>query len=1244
MRKHALIPIVLGILAPSVAFGFIQERTPTAVPIRWNLSASQPNINNGMVEYVINKRGSEDTGFTAVVPAVEAAFATWRNDAGGSVIDFVRLADPSTLSEGTKPNKADQVNVVYWDEDPRNAYMVPVFSFAVVVRDVNGTTGELRDADIVLNGFQYLWTTQADGNFKSKTGPADIQEALTKAVGEFIGLNVVPTMGSVLQETDYPGNTSRRSLTQDELAAALDIYPPTPNPAVTSISGIVTRSGIGVFGVYVAAFQNGVPVVGAITDQGGNYSIRRLPAVAASYTVRALTARRPSAISSPFYSMLDNDLLSEAYLNAAIDPATTVTTVPGADVPLINLEVAAAGTADPWEPDNDQANAKTIATDSSRQIHHTFPAVDTDVVKFSATAGRLYAIETSNLGSGVGDSDTIITLRNPSFTPIASNDDRNLKQRSRGSRIAFRASVSGMHFVEIVQKVAGVAGSGTAYDIAVTDLGTAAPTPTVSSVTPAQGSQGGGYQVSISGSNFLPGASVSFGGLAGTEVDVVSSTKLFVTVPSTGTPGPVNITVTNLGGAASAPLAGGFTYLGDVTTVGTYFDATFAAFGTFPGGDSDAVAWTDYDADRDLDIYFTTDLAGQLWRNNGNATFTNVTAASGITAGDPANPESAAWGDYNNDGCIDVYKVNLVVTANKRLLRNNCDGTFTDVTATAGVAGRTNGRSRDAAWADYNNDGWLDLFVAYDDLAGPNQLFRNRQDGTFTEVASTAGVNNTGSGFNCNWADFNRDGWPDLFLVRSGAQSDILYKNNADGTFSDVTVSAGITDTAQGADAVWGDFNNDGWPDLYVVGLTGINHLFQNDLDGTFTDVSVVSGTNDTFGAARGAAVADFDSDGRLDIFVAQAFDGRTDSQIDFLFHNDGGGTPAFSDSTFNSGVDDPFNGLSAAFGDYTGNGAADLFVGNAGSGNDVLWENQANRNNSLVVQLVGTISNRLGIGARVVVTADLDGAGPMPAVTQTKEMIGGSKGQNPVELHFGLGRANVENLQVDALTVFWPASALTQMFLDGLAPNQVLTIFEGAPGVSITRVSPSSGPTAGGTTVVITGMNFEPDATVKFGGLSATVLPPVLGNRITATTPAHAAGAVDVTVTNPSRSVGDPLREGVLPNGFVYVSGDPLDSLECFDPVNTTCVWANVPGAAAYDVIRGNISSLQIVGGTQVSLGSVVCIENESTDTTTAPNHRDAATPALGQGFFYLFRVSGGTYGSSSSGLPRVAGSGTCP
>lgn len=1219
--------------------------------MKWHLTAIQPNISNGMVEYVINKRGSDDVAFANVVTAVEAAFGTWRFT-NGSVIDFVRQLDSSTLPIGTIPSRLDQLNVVYWEEDPANSFLIRPLSFATVIRAVQ-SDGKILDVDIVLNGYRFLWTDQANGNFSSLTGHVDIRETITIGVGEFIGFNRVPTDGSVLEEFSYAGSIAKRTLTQDERAGALQAYPPVSPPPVTSISGRVTRSSNPVFGAYAAAFQVGIPVVGAIADPNGVYSIKGL--APGSYTVRVLTAKAPD---DSFYTPLDNDFLSESYSNAATDPATFVTAMSGSDTPMIDIDVSVANAADPWEPDNTKAQADAnpltlIATNDSRQIHHSFPAMDVDVVRFTATAGNLYAIQTSNLGTGDTDSDTKIRLLNPGFTELEPNDDRNPKQDSKTSRIVRRATVSGTHYVEISQTSPTASGSGTAYDISVIDLGPTTSTAAVSFLSPNSGPQGGGYQVMVTGTNFLPRTNVSFGGVAATEVDSINSFQLFVTVPPAASPGPVSIVVTNDGSAPSAPLAGGFTYLSDITTLGTYVDATNSAFGFTPGQDSDAVAWIDYDNDEYLDIYFTTGVppaasAHQLWRNDADGTFTNVSGSSGITIGDPANPESVAWGDFNNDGCIDVYKVNLVVTANKKLLQNNCTGGFTDVTAAAGVAGRSNGRSRDAAWADYNNDGWLDLFVAYDDLDpnGGNQLFRNQQNGMFTDVAATVGLKNVGSGFNANWADYNLDGRPDLFLLRSGAQSDILYENTPDGTFTDVTGFAGILDTPQGTDAVWGDFDNDGDQDLYVVASTGLNRMFRNNGNETFTDVSTpsvmgVPGTGDTLGSAQAVSVADYDNDGRLDIFVAQRFDGFEFSEIDVLFHNDG--NFAFSDGTFDAGVDDPFNGLAAAFGDYTNNFTQDLFVGNAGL-SDVLWRNQASRNNALVVRLVGDISNRLGIGARVTITADLDGTGPMSPVMQTREMIGGSKSQAAIEAHFGLGRANVENLVVNSIRVVWPTSGIDWTSVDGLAPNQVVTIYEGPPRISVSRVTPSSGPVGGGTVAVITGMNFEPNATVRIGGTLVTPMGPVLHNKITVTTPPHAAGVAAVRVTNPSQPLGHPLREDTLPGAFIYFSGDPLNTLHCFDAENTTCVWAPVPGATAYDVIRGNVSNLLIVGGTQVSLGSVTCIENESGDTSTAPSHRDAAIPTLGQSYFYLFRVSGGNYGTSSSGLPRVPGSGTCP
>jgi hypothetical protein len=1247
MRNFWLRGLFAATVALAIAFptwSFIQERTPGNTPVRWDLLATQPNISGGRVLYLINKQGSDDLEFAALTTAVDSAFATWRM-ANGSIIDFLRVSDPSASPSGTRPTSFDQINAIFWEEDPRNTHAIEPDTFARVLRRVDGTTGRILDVDIVLNGFQFLWSAVADGNFSSVTGPLDVQETLTKAVGEFIGLNPVPTTGTVMQAIDFPGDTSRRTLGADDRAAALDLYTSGAAPPVTSISGRVARSGTGVFGAYVVAFQNGAPVVGAPTDTSGNYSIRRLPA--GTYTVRAITLT-PFPPGS-FFATLDSNFLSEAFLNSATDPATAVVASEGSDTPGIDLEVQGATSPDPWEPNDILGDAKQIPTDGTRQIHHSHQTGDIDFVRFDAILGRFYLIETANLGSGGTFSfptlsDTTLALTDPGGNPINQNNDRNSKQRNRASRIVFRASTTGSHIVRAAQFNSGTAGSGTAYDLSIIDLGATLPTPVVTSVLPQEGFTEGGIQVRVAGSNFIPGASVTFGGVPGTEVDVLSPTLLFATVPAASSPGPVNVVVTNPDGNPSAPLVGGFTYFEGITE--SFFNDTSGAFTNFPftPGESDAVAWTDYDNDGDLDPFFTTSSAAQLGRNEIDFTFTQVSGSSGIVAetGGVINPESAAWGDYNNDGCMDVYKVNLVVAANKTLLRNNCDGTFTNVTAAAGVAGRSNGRSRDASWADYDNDGFLDLFVAYDDLLGPNQLFRNLGDGRFVDVAQSAGVDNVGRALNANWGDYNGDGFQDLYLVRSGTDTDILYRNDGDGSFTDATTLAGITDTAQGADAAWGDFNNDEFLDLYVVGLSGLNRLFLNDGDGTFTDVSTASGTNNTFGSARAVSLADFDNDGDLDIFVAQAFDGRQDSQIDFLFRNTGGGPPFFSDATFDAGVFDNLNGLAAAFGDYTADGVQDLMVGNAQTAGDILWFNAADRHDWLVVKLVGSASNRAGIGARVSVTADLDGNENTPPVTQSRQVFGGSKGQSPVQAVFGLGRTRPETKSVNELTVFWPSGLVSGPFLS-LARNQVVTVFEAPPGILVSRVTPGSGPGAGGTTVVVSGENFDPDAVVRFGGTQASVVSRTGTNSITVTTPAHPAGLVDVSVTNPSRAVGDLLREATLRNGFLYFTGDPLTTLTIFDVMNTTLTWGSVVGAIGYDVIRGNLGSLQTVDG-QVDLGSLVCIENESADTTTAPNHVDPNTPSPGQAFFYLFRVSGGTYGSSSAGLPRIPGPGTCP
>lgn len=243
------------------AWGFVQEKTPAGVPVRWNLAASQPNVSGGKVVYVINKRGSDDLAIASLTTAVDNAFAAWRL-VNSSVIDFNRVVDPSTDARGTLPNRADQVNVVYWDEDPRNKSVIPGLTFVRPIRTVDltpGNEGVILDVDIILNAFQFKWIVKTDDNFTSLTGPADVQSVMTTAVGSLMGLNEVPTMGSVMEKFDFAGNTTRRSLTDDERAAALDIYPPGSPPALTSISGQVTRAAQPVFGAYSWHFRAAGP-------------------------------------------------------------------------------------------------------------------------------------------------------------------------------------------------------------------------------------------------------------------------------------------------------------------------------------------------------------------------------------------------------------------------------------------------------------------------------------------------------------------------------------------------------------------------------------------------------------------------------------------------------------------------------------------------------------------------------------------------------------------------------------------------------------------------------------------------------------------------------------------------------------------------------------------------------------------------------------------------------------------------
>jgi len=452
----------------------------------------------------------------------------------------------------------------------------------------------------------------------------------------------------------------------------------------------------------------------------------------------------------------------------------------------------------------------------------------------------------------------------------------------------------------------------------------------------------------------------------------------------------------------------------------TQNDAFFSDVTEIAGvpGDTDGargVCWGDYNNDGMTDMYVSSSYGSNiLYRNNGDGTFTDATVSAGVE--DDGASNGVAWGDYNNDSWLDLYVANM---GGNTLFMNNGDGSFTNVSEEAGVSGSQGNEA--VTWVDYDNDGHLDIYVV--ELSGTNVLYRNNGDGTFSDESSEAGVNDAGSGENAAWADYDNDGFQDLYVSNRDRNS--LYHNNGNGTFNDVTVEAGVGDWGSGHGIAWGDYDNDGLLDLYLVNRQSANLLYHNNGDGTFTDMAPAAGVDDSTLYTVGTAFLDFDNDGDLDIF-------NVSGAIDRLFSNDGDGT--FSDVTDSAGVGGYGRlGNGMAWGDYNNNGYVDIYVVNWSDG-CVLYENNLRGNNWLQVKLAGRTSNSAGIGARVEVHRG--------DAVYIQEINGGSGflSQNSMVLQFGLGQAPV----IDCVVVHWQSGYMTS--LQDVGVNQLLVIEEPLP------------------------------------------------------------------------------------------------------------------------------------------------------------------------------------------------------
>lgn len=451
-------------------------------------------------------------------------------------------------------------------------------------------------------------------------------------------------------------------------------------------------------------------------------------------------------------------------------------------------------------------------------------------------------------------------------------------------------------------------------------------------------------------------------------------------------------------------------------------------------GDSRSVNWVDVDGDHDFDLFISNGPeVGEnnfLYINNGSGGFTLLTNDPIVQDGKPS--DGATWGDYDNDGDADCFVANWH-GVNNLFYKNKGNGTFEQVTT--GQFVNDAGYSETASWGDYDNDGRLDLYVTNSSGDKRNFLYHNDGNGNFTRITAGTPVNDAFLTRSVNWTDFDDDGDVDIFVTNESGQNENLYRNDGNnGSFAKLTAAPLLTNAGSTMSSSWGDYNNDGKLDVFLANDLGNDALFRNDGNEAFTKITgdpVVTSGGNSFGSQW----ADVDNDADLDLFVTNAFHGN--AWKNFLFWNNGNGT--FTRDTGEVCSKELGWSYGCAFGDFDRDGDLDLGVANCYDAvqPDYLYENHSSEsiNNWLAVDCIGNTSNRSAIGAKVLVTATIGGQ----TVTQLREISAqsGYCGQNQLAAHFGLADATTYSV-----TVKWP-SGIEQTF-GNLLPNQYITIVEG--------------------------------------------------------------------------------------------------------------------------------------------------------------------------------------------------------
>jgi FG-GAP-like repeat/ASPIC and UnbV/PPIC-type PPIASE domain len=488
--------------------------------------------------------------------------------------------------------------------------------------------------------------------------------------------------------------------------------------------------------------------------------------------------------------------------------------------------------------------------------------------------------------------------------------------------------------------------------------------------------------------------------------------------------------------------------------VGRFVDVS-SQIGIHAFGESAGLVVDDFENNGLLDVVVSDyNQCGSMhyFHNNGDGTFADRSKESGLA--DQLGGFNLIQADYNNDGCLDILVLRGAweFPQRKSLLRNNCNGTFTDVTKQSGLAEPATS-TQAAVWTDLDNDGFIDLVVGNENA--PMQLFHNKGDGTFEDIAGKAGIAKGGFTKAVVAADYDNDGFPDLYVsVMNGLH--FLFHNNHNLTFNDVSATSGVGNLPwQSFPAMFFDYDNDGLPDLFVGSYYGSVEesirsylglapnaetvkLFKNMGDGKFSDVTKRVGLDKVF-MPMGSNFGDIDNDGYLDLYLGTGNPSYASLLPNVMLRNHEG--KYFVDVTASSGTGELHKGHGVAFADLGNNGVEDLLeaIGGVSPGDSHafrVFANPGSDNDWINLHLIGVKTNRAAIGARIKITVDNAGQGKRSIYRTVGS--GGSFGASPLSQHIGLGKS----AHIDELEIWWPSSNTRQIF-SHVSNNQFLEIAE---------------------------------------------------------------------------------------------------------------------------------------------------------------------------------------------------------